>query len=142
MAEVRQLPGIGPFYSALVVVRACGLTDALALEPKAMAAAGRLYGLGHPATEEEFRQRLDAAGLTRAKATSPDNLATLVLQALHELPAPGVAASAELRREPVFAVPALEARSVPRPALADRVVEFLLGDQAAGVWVPVTRPQR
>lgn len=69
MAQVRQLPGIGPFYSALVVVRACGLTDALALEPKAMAAAGRLYGLGHPATEEEFRRLAEPWRPFRAWAT-------------------------------------------------------------------------
>jgi DNA-3-methyladenine glycosylase II len=56
MADLQRLPGIGPFYAMLVAVRACGLTDALALEPKAMAAAGRLYGLARPATDAEFRQ--------------------------------------------------------------------------------------
>jgi hypothetical protein len=29
MAELQELPGIGPFYSALIVIRACGLTDVL-----------------------------------------------------------------------------------------------------------------
>ena len=32
MAELQRLPGIGPFYSALVVVRACGLTDVLSTQ--------------------------------------------------------------------------------------------------------------
>jgi DNA-3-methyladenine glycosylase II len=54
MTQVQELPGIGPFYSALVVVRACGLADVLAYEPQAMAAAGRLYGLPGPPSPEKF----------------------------------------------------------------------------------------
>jgi DNA-3-methyladenine glycosylase II len=30
MAQLQELPGIGPFYATLVVVRACGLADVLA----------------------------------------------------------------------------------------------------------------
>jgi DNA-3-methyladenine glycosylase II len=53
MAQLRGLDGIGPFYAALVVIRACGLTDVLpADEPKALELTGRLYGLtGVPDTE-------------------------------------------------------------------------------------------
>ena len=31
-AELQQLPGIGPFYSSLIVIRACGHADAPTLE--------------------------------------------------------------------------------------------------------------
>lgn len=31
-AELQRLPGIGPFYSSLIVVRACGLADVLSTE--------------------------------------------------------------------------------------------------------------
>lgn len=45
MAEVRQLSGIGPFYAALIVIRACGLADVLVVnEPKALEMTQRLYG--------------------------------------------------------------------------------------------------
>ena len=54
MARLQELPGIGPFYSTLVVVRSCGLTDVLAYEPNAMAAAGRLYGLDGPPSPAQF----------------------------------------------------------------------------------------
>lgn len=49
MAELRGLDGIGPFYSALVVVRASGLADVLATtEPRLLALVGGLYGLPGP----------------------------------------------------------------------------------------------
>jgi DNA-3-methyladenine glycosylase II len=45
-AELQRLPGIGPFYASLVVVRALGHADVLAPEEShARAAAARLYGL-------------------------------------------------------------------------------------------------
>jgi DNA-3-methyladenine glycosylase II len=57
MADVQRLEGIGPFYSALIVMRALGHTDVLPdEEPRSLAVAGRLYGLGHDATAEEMRQ--------------------------------------------------------------------------------------
>jgi DNA-3-methyladenine glycosylase II len=50
MAELRQLDGIGPFYSALIVIRASGLADVLpAMEPRLLGLVGRLYGLPGPA---------------------------------------------------------------------------------------------
>ncbi|MEP6798336.1 MAG: hypothetical protein ABI890_09320, partial [Lapillicoccus sp.] len=46
MRELQELPGIGPFYSALVVIRACGLADVLPTqEPKALELVRQLYGL-------------------------------------------------------------------------------------------------
>ena len=54
MRDLQQLPGIGPFYSALVVIRACGLTDVLPTqEPKALELVRRLYDL--PATPSAER---------------------------------------------------------------------------------------
>jgi DNA-3-methyladenine glycosylase II len=55
MAELQTLPGIGPFYSALVVIRACGLTDVLPTqEPRSRAIIRELYGLDHEPTEAEL----------------------------------------------------------------------------------------
>ncbi|MDQ2745565.1 MAG: DNA-3-methyladenine glycosylase 2 family protein, partial [Chloroflexota bacterium] len=56
MLDLQRLEGIGPFYSELIVVRATGHADVLPMnEPKALALAGELYGLGHDATPEEMR---------------------------------------------------------------------------------------
>jgi DNA-3-methyladenine glycosylase II len=55
MEDLQRINGIGPFYSALIVIRASGLTDVLPRdEQKALALVGELYGLGRPATSEEF----------------------------------------------------------------------------------------
>jgi DNA-3-methyladenine glycosylase II len=49
MAEVRELPGIGPFYASLVVVRACGLADVLVVnEATALDSMAELYHLPAP----------------------------------------------------------------------------------------------
>jgi DNA-3-methyladenine glycosylase II len=57
MRDLQQLEGIGPFYSALIVIRATGFADVLPEnEPKALALAGRLYGLGHEAESAEMRE--------------------------------------------------------------------------------------
>jgi DNA-3-methyladenine glycosylase II len=48
-AELETLPGIGPFYADLVLVRATGLTDLLPRnEPMLLAYAGHFYGDGTP----------------------------------------------------------------------------------------------
>lgn len=61
MAELRTLPGIGPFYSALVVVRACGLTDVLSTqEGHSRAAVRALYGLDHDPDEAELAEIAEA----------------------------------------------------------------------------------
>ncbi len=55
MADLQTIKGIGPFYSALVVIRACGLADVLPTnEPKALELTGQLYGLPKPPTPAEF----------------------------------------------------------------------------------------
>lgn len=57
MQGLQRLEGIGPFYSALIVIRATGHTDVLPEnEPKALALAGQLYGLGHDASPAEMRE--------------------------------------------------------------------------------------
>jgi DNA-3-methyladenine glycosylase II len=57
MAELQELPGIGPFYAMLIVVRAAGVTDAPASEePAVRAYAGHFYGGGEPLTGEELAE--------------------------------------------------------------------------------------
>jgi DNA-3-methyladenine glycosylase II len=51
-AALRTLPGIGPFYADLVLIRATGITDLLPVnEPQLLALLGELYGNGEPATQ-------------------------------------------------------------------------------------------
>jgi len=55
MDDLQLLPGIGPFYSALVVVRACGLTDVLSTEERHSRQAVReLYDLDHEPDADEL----------------------------------------------------------------------------------------
>jgi DNA-3-methyladenine glycosylase II len=57
MADLQRLPGIGPFYSALIVIRACGHADALSLaEGHSRQAARELYGVDHELTDAEFER--------------------------------------------------------------------------------------
>jgi DNA-3-methyladenine glycosylase II len=54
--ELRTLPGIGPFYSALIVIRGTGFTDVLPVnEPRALDLVAQLYGLPQPPAEPEFQ---------------------------------------------------------------------------------------
>jgi DNA-3-methyladenine glycosylase II len=54
-AELQQLPGIGPFYSSLIVIRACGHADAPTLgEPRSRAAIEQAYGIDHELGDEEL----------------------------------------------------------------------------------------
>jgi DNA-3-methyladenine glycosylase II len=70
MAELRRLPGIGPFYSALVVVRACGLADVLSTqEPHSRRAVQHLYGLGHEPDDTELTSIAEAWRPFRTWAT-------------------------------------------------------------------------
>jgi len=52
-AELQRLPGIGPFYSSLVLIRACGHADLPAPEPRSRAAIQAAYGLDHEPSEDE-----------------------------------------------------------------------------------------
>jgi DNA-3-methyladenine glycosylase II len=57
MAELQELPGIGPFDAMLIVVRAAGVTDALATEePIVRAYAGHFYGRGEALNAEELTE--------------------------------------------------------------------------------------
>jgi DNA-3-methyladenine glycosylase II len=54
-AELRELPGIGPFYASLIYVRSCGLADALVVnEAVAVDAITRLYALPAPPTPADL----------------------------------------------------------------------------------------
>lgn len=59
-AELQQLPGIGPFYSALILIRACGAADVLPMdESTGRALVRELYELSDmsDAEYEEFAER-------------------------------------------------------------------------------------
>lgn len=52
--DLQQLPGIGPFYSALVVIRALGLADVLSSEEsRSREAIRNLYGIDHDPSDAE-----------------------------------------------------------------------------------------
>jgi len=54
--RLQEIPGIGPFYSALIVIRGTGFADVLpAGEPKLLTLVERLYELRGPASDEELR---------------------------------------------------------------------------------------
>ena len=56
-AELQQLPGIGPFYSSLILLRACGHADLLATdESHALAAVQELYDVDHDLGPEELER--------------------------------------------------------------------------------------
>ncbi|MDL9981161.1 DNA-3-methyladenine glycosylase family protein [Microbacterium sp. ASV49] len=70
MADVQRLPGIGPFYSALIVIRACGLTDVLSTqEDHTRAAVEELYGLDHRPDDAELERIAEAWRPFRTWAT-------------------------------------------------------------------------
>jgi len=53
--DLQQLPGIGPFYSALIVIRALGLSDVLSSEEsRSREAIRNLYGLDHDPSDAEI----------------------------------------------------------------------------------------
>lgn len=54
-SAVQALPGIGPFYSSLIVVRACGFADVLPVEEaRSRATVHELYGIEQPMTDDEY----------------------------------------------------------------------------------------
>jgi len=55
IAELRRLPGIGPFYASLIVLRACGHRDVLpATEERFRATVRQLYGLGEDVPDQAY----------------------------------------------------------------------------------------
>ena len=58
---LQSVPGIGPFYADLVLVRSTGVTDVVSVrEPMLLGLVGQLWGLGRPATPEELEERARA----------------------------------------------------------------------------------
>jgi DNA-3-methyladenine glycosylase II len=56
MADLQAISGIGPFYSALIVIRGTGFADVLPdREPQALALAARLYHLDAIPQPDQFR---------------------------------------------------------------------------------------
>jgi DNA-3-methyladenine glycosylase II len=54
-AELQRMPGIGPFYSSLIVIRACGHADAPSFgEPRSRAAIQAAYGVDHELSDAEL----------------------------------------------------------------------------------------
>ena len=55
MIEVQRIPGIGPFYAALIVIRSTGFVDVLPdREPKVLGLVQTLYRLPEAATQARF----------------------------------------------------------------------------------------
>jgi DNA-3-methyladenine glycosylase II len=53
--ELQQLPGIGPFYSSLIVIRAFGHADVPTVgEARSQAAIQQAYGIDHELTDAEL----------------------------------------------------------------------------------------
>ena len=61
MARVREIPGIGPFYSALIVIRGTGFADVLPVgEPRLLTLVERLRNLRGPVSDDELRSLAEA----------------------------------------------------------------------------------
>jgi DNA-3-methyladenine glycosylase II len=79
--QLQQLPGIGPFYSSLVLIRACGHADLPAPEEgHSRAAIAEAYGIGHALSEEEVMRIAEGWRPFRTWVT-------VMLRALSERPA-------------------------------------------------------
>ena len=58
---LQTVPGIGPFYADLVLLRSTGVTNVVSVrEPMLLGLVGELWGLGRPATPEEFEEQARA----------------------------------------------------------------------------------
>jgi DNA-3-methyladenine glycosylase II len=61
MADLRRIPGIGPTYAGLILLRSTGATDILTLaEPHLPAYVAHFYGLSHPASPHELERIAEA----------------------------------------------------------------------------------
>lgn len=79
---VQELPGIGPFYSTLITVRACGFVDVLPTdEARSRQSVHDLYGLTEPMTDDAYAAFADRWKPYRTWA------AVLIRAAAHRLPA-------------------------------------------------------
>jgi DNA-3-methyladenine glycosylase II len=60
LADLQRLPGIGPMYAGLILLRSTGATDILTLnEPHLPAYVAHFYGLPKPATAAELHRIAD-----------------------------------------------------------------------------------
>jgi DNA-3-methyladenine glycosylase II len=60
LADLRHIPGIGPTYAGLILLRSTGATDILTLaEPHLPAYVAHFYGLPHPASAGELEHIAD-----------------------------------------------------------------------------------
>ncbi|MCU1471069.1 MAG: 3-methyladenine glycosylase/8-oxoguanine glycosylase-like protein [Glaciihabitans sp.] len=58
--RIQKLPGIGPMYSTLILLRSTGATDVITgMEPRIAGYLGHFYGLGGPATSQQIAAILD-----------------------------------------------------------------------------------
>ncbi len=55
-ASLRAIPGIGPFWSAGIYLRACGIRDVYPHEPRSVAALADAYGLGPSPSAQEIQR--------------------------------------------------------------------------------------
>jgi DNA-3-methyladenine glycosylase II len=70
LADLQTIKGIGPVYASLIVVRAVGFPDVAPVdEPRAQRLLGELYGLGRPATAQQFAQLAESWRPWRTWAT-------------------------------------------------------------------------
>ncbi|MEP6697896.1 MAG: DNA-3-methyladenine glycosylase 2 family protein [Pseudonocardiales bacterium] len=84
MTDLRSIRGIGPFASALIVIRATGFTDVLPTqEPQLLGRVAQLYGLPGPPSPEQF------ADLAEAWRPFRTWVAVLIRAAASRLPTPG-----------------------------------------------------
>ena len=61
LAALQRLPGIGPMYAGLILLRSTGATDIQTLgEPRLTSYVSHYYGLGHPATPAELTSLAEA----------------------------------------------------------------------------------
>jgi DNA-3-methyladenine glycosylase II len=61
MASLRTIPGLGPFYAGLVLLRACGVSDALTSEePRLRGYLRHYYGLPDEPDDAEVRRIAEA----------------------------------------------------------------------------------
>jgi DNA-3-methyladenine glycosylase II len=61
LADLRRIPGIGPTYGGLILLRSTGATDILTLaEPRLPVYVAHFYALPHPATAGELERIADA----------------------------------------------------------------------------------
>ncbi len=61
LGELQEIRGIGPFYAGLILVRGVGVVDVLppGVEPRLRRSVGVSYGLGGPASDEDFARISD-----------------------------------------------------------------------------------